>query len=130
MTVEWWAGNGGEMARAEKKAALKSKTRRKAAIGKKKVPKGVKILREAADETVGENSAKITASLLKATLKGKVGMAKLLIDLAALQQEKEDAKKKRRGRSTAQELAAEPEWRDEVIETLAETEPGSREPEG
>jgi hypothetical protein len=92
--------------------------------------KGVKILREAAGKKVGENSGKIAQSLLDGALGGDVNSAKLLLSLAELEPEQEDAGNPQLGWSLALALAAEPEWQEPVIEASAETRGGSREPEG
>jgi hypothetical protein len=92
--------------------------------------KGVKILRKTAGRTVGENSERIADSLLQGVLKGDLNSAKLLLSLAELEPEQEDAGKPQRGWSAALALAAEPEWQEPAMETTAETQGGSREPEG
>jgi hypothetical protein len=83
--------------------------------------RGAKILRQAAGKAVGENGKKIAQSLLQGALKGNVSSTKLLLSLAGLEQGQEDAGKSRHGWSTAQALAAEPEWREPVAEASAET---------
>jgi hypothetical protein len=92
--------------------------------------RGGKILREAAGKAVSENGEGIAESLLKGALSGNVSSTKLLLSLAELEQEPGAAGKSRHGRSTAQALAAEPEWQEPVPEASAETTGGSREPEG
>jgi hypothetical protein len=91
---------------------------------------GVKKLRIAADKAIGLNSEKITASLMKQTLKGNVNSVKLLLSLAEPQPAQEKAGKRRGRRSAASELAGEPEWPGEPTEAGAEKDGGSREPEG
>lgn len=125
--MEWWAGNGGQV--AETKKELASKTRGRTSR-KKAVPRGVRTLREAAGNAVGRNSAQLTQRLLDRALAGDLNSAKLLVALADLQPENEDSGKSRRGLSAAQELAAEPEWQETLSEATAETRGGSREPEG
>jgi hypothetical protein len=71
---------------------------------------GVKTLRDAADKAVGENSVRITKSLIESTIAGNVPMAKLLLDLVNAQPEMANAVKHRRRRSVATQLAAEPKW--------------------
>ena len=92
--------------------------------------RGAKILREAAGKAVDKNGKQIAKSLLDGALKGNVSSTKLLLLLAELEQEQKDAGKSRYGWSTAQSLAAEPEWQEPVAEASAETTGGSREPEG
>jgi hypothetical protein len=92
--------------------------------------KGVKTLRKAAGKAVGKNSGKIADSLLQGALKGDLNSTKLLLSLAELEPAQENAGKSRHGWSVALALAAEPEWQEPVIETTAETNAGSREPEG
>jgi hypothetical protein len=88
-----------------------------------------KILRKAAGKAVDENGKGIADSLLQGALKGNVSSTKLLLSLAESEQEQEAAGKSRYGRSTAQALAAEPQWQDLVPEAGAKTQGGSREPE-
>jgi hypothetical protein len=100
-----------------------SKTRKKAD------PSGMRTLREAADKTVGDNSERITASLLKEILGGKLGSGKMLFDLAEPQAEKEGVSKRQLSRSVATELASEPEWQELMTDAPAETTGESRESE-
>ena len=133
--MERWAGNGGQMAETEQKE-LESVSKRQARPSRKKpgqprcAGKGVKILHEEAGQTVGKNSRKLAKSFLKGALEGNLNSAKLLLSLAELQSDPEDAERSRHGRSLAQSLAAEPEWPETVDETTAETTGGGREPEG
>jgi hypothetical protein len=92
--------------------------------------RGAKILRDAAGKAVNENGKKIAQSLLQGALKGNVSSTKLLLSLADLEQAQGDAGKSRHGWSTAQALAAEPQWQEPVTEASAETTGGGREPEG
>ncbi len=92
--------------------------------------RGGKILREAAGKAVDENGKKIAQSLLKGALKGNVSSTKLLLSLAELEREQEDAGKSRHGWSTALALGSEPQWQEPASEASAETAGGSREPEG
>jgi hypothetical protein len=128
--VERWAGNGEQMAKSKQNKLEPVVKTGKKTTGKRAAPSGMRTLRKAAGKTVGENSEKITASLLKGMLAGKAGSGKLLLDLAEQEPENEDEGKNRRGRSAASDLAAEPEWQEPLSEADAETDPGSREPEG
>jgi hypothetical protein len=92
--------------------------------------RGVKTLREAAGKAVGESGGKITDSLLQCALNGNLNSAKLLFLLAELEPEPGAAGKSRHGWSAALALGAEPEWQEAAVETTAETQGGSREPEG
>jgi hypothetical protein len=143
MTVERWAGNGGQMAGSkQKKQEVESKPREQTAenlatcsgcdLGCSQcLNGGARTLRQLACQTVQDNGAGITESLLKRTLGGDFSSTKLLISLAEPRAEKEGAKKRnRRGRNAAQELAEEPQWRDEETETTMETGFAGREPEG
>jgi hypothetical protein len=91
--------------------------------------KGVKILRKAAGKAVDENGEGIAESLLKGALSGNVSSTKLLLSLAESDQEPGAAGKSRHGWSAALALGAEPEWQEAAVETTAETQGGSREPE-
>lgn len=129
--MEWWTGNGGEMAELKRKLKVACKPRgRRSAGAKSKGPKGVRILRKAAGQAVEQYNKTITKSLFGMTLSGDLKFAHLLMSLAELQPELEEAGKVRRLRSEALELAAEPEWQGETTEDEAETRAGSREPEG
>jgi hypothetical protein len=92
--------------------------------------RGVRVLRQAAGKAVDNNGKQIAESLLQGALDGNVSSAKLLLSLAEPEQGQEDAGKNRHGWSTAQALAAEPEWQEPVAEANAETRGGTREPEG
>jgi hypothetical protein len=128
-TVERWTGNGGQMAKStEKRLEPVGKTGGKT-TGKKADSAGMRALRKAADKTVEDNSARITASLLKEILEGKLRSGKMLFELAEPQAEKEGASKRGRRRSVAMELAAEPEWQELVTDASAETMGGSRKSE-
>jgi hypothetical protein len=89
---------------------------------------GAKTLRLAACQTLKRESKLISNSLATKAKAGDANSTKLLLLLTETQPVKEGAKKKRRGRSAAQELAAEQEWSEEVTEALAGT--GIRETEG
>ncbi len=143
MTVERWAGNGGQMAGSKKKKQeVESKPREQTTenvepcsgcdLGCSQcLNGGARTLRQLAFQTVQDNGAEITESLLKRTLGGDFSSAKLLISLAQPRAEKEGTRKKtRRGRSAALELAEEPQWQDEETEATAETGFAGREPEG
>lgn len=143
MTVERWAGNGGQMAGSrKKKQEVESKPRELATDNVEPcsgcdlgclqcLNGGARTLRQLAFKTVQDNGAGITKSLLERTLGGDFSSAKLLISLAEPRAEKEGARKRnRRGRSAAQELAEEPQWRDREPETTVEAVFAGREPEG
>jgi hypothetical protein len=93
----------------------------KKAAGKKATGRGASMLNEAADKTLEENSSEIAKSLLANTLKGNVSSIRMLMELAGGPAESGKAGTKRRFRSIAKELAAEPEWSDDAIEAAAET---------
>jgi hypothetical protein len=84
---------------------------------------------DAADNLVGKNSKNITRLLLDKAVGGHADSAKLLLSLATPKRAGKDAGKKRCGRSAAQMLAEEPEWREESPEAAAEMNAGSQEPE-
>lgn len=128
--MERWTGNGGQMAKSKQNKLEPVVKAGKKTTGKRAAPAGMRTLRKAAGKAVGENSEKITASLLKGMLAGKAVSAKLLLDLAVQEPENEDEGRNRRGRSVASDLAAEPEWQEPVSEASADTEPRSGEPEG
>ena len=119
------AGNGGTMGVASRKLAVISKPpvkgSGKKAAGKKATGRGASILNEAAGKTLEENSSEIAESLLKSTLEGNANSARLLVSLAEGPAESGKAGMKRRLRSIAKKLAAEPEWSGETIEAAAET---------
>jgi hypothetical protein len=138
MTVERWAGNGGQMAGSKKKKQeVESKPREQTTenltpcsgcdLGCSQcLNGGARTLRQLAFQTVQDNGARIANSLLKQTLGGDTSSAKILISLGEPRGEKEGVRKKnRRGRSAALELAEEPQWRDEETEATVETGFGS-----
>jgi hypothetical protein len=91
---------------------------------------GAETLRKAACRTLKQLSEVISKKLADKAKTGDANCTKLLLLLTEGQQKKADARKIKRGRSAALALAAEPEWSDEMIETI--TAPGSEswEPEG
>ena len=114
------AGNGGTMGVASRKQAAISespvKGSGKKTAGKKASGRGTSMLNEAAGKTLEENSSKIAKSLLKSTLGGNASSARLLVSLAEGPAESGKAGMKRRLRSIATKLAAEPEWSGETME--------------
>jgi hypothetical protein len=92
------------------------------AAGKKTSGRGASRLSEAADKTLEENSGEIAKSLLESTLKGNVHSARLLVALAEVKAENESTVKKRRIRSKASKLAAEPQWHGDEMNATAETD--------
>ena len=86
---------------------------------------GAARLKKAADQVVAENSEELARLLLKDALKGKMESARLLVTLA---EKTEPPKAKRRGRSAADILAAEPEWDEKRHGGLTAADlPGSEE---
>lgn len=71
---------------------------------------GAERLREAADKQVGLNSDKLADLLTKKALEGDLASTKVLVGLAERKKPKPVRKRKRRGPSLAERLAAEPEW--------------------
>ena len=107
--------------------------RKRAGRGKAKragTVKKTRKLNKAALKLVDENASAIAQSLLNSTIDGNVVSARLLMDLAEGNVAAEDAMVMRQLRSLALDLSAEPEWPREGLGTAAETEVGSREPEG
>ena len=93
---------------------------RKKAPRKKAAGRGASLLSEAADKTLEENSCEIAKSLLDSTLKGNVHSARLLVALAEGPAENEKPPAKRRSRSQARQLAAEPTWKSETAAHTSE----------
>jgi len=120
MTVERWAGNGGQMARERRKQAVQ---------GKAGTSKKTKKLNEEALKLMDENAAGIAQLLCDSTLHGHMPSARLLVELAQRNVEAVEALMMRPGRSLAQDLAAEPEWQGEEPEA-EETVSESQELEG
>ena len=77
------------------------------------------MLREAACRTVRENAQKLTASLMGKALAGDAGCTKMFLSLVEKRPEKEAGGKKKRCRSIALELAAEPQWTELLDEATA-----------
>lgn len=103
------------MALVKKKQASEGKSRRSET--QKKVSRGTAKMKEAADETLEANSKKIAESLLQKTLAGNTTSAKLLFELAERKIDAEDEPVMKPLRSLAEELAAEPEWTGEEIDS-------------
>jgi hypothetical protein len=122
--VEWWAGIGGQMAGERKKQAVRGKARAGGTFNK------VKKLNEAALKIVDERAVEIAQSLFDGTRKGHVQSTRLLVELAEGNVEAEDALATRPVHSLALDLATEPRWPLEMLETDAKTGVGGREPEG
>lgn len=78
---------------------------------------------------VDVNANEIAQSLLDSTLAGHVLSAKLLIDLAEGDADLEDAINKRPLRTLAMDLAAEPEWEGDSLESQAEQARANRKTE-
>jgi hypothetical protein len=91
---------------------------------------GLRVLRQAVCRTVRERSEVISNSLVTNAAEGDVNCMKNVLLIMEKPSEKEGTKKIRRCRSVAMELAAELEWIETVTEETAETDKGSREPEG
>jgi hypothetical protein len=75
---------------------------------------GESVLRHAACFAVKERRDEIAESMVDKAIKGDANVAKLLLALMNPEGGVAVEKKKRRGRSTAQELAAEAEWQEPV----------------
>jgi signal transduction histidine kinase len=105
-------------------------TRKQALLKTANAGRGRKIkkLNKEALKIVDENAHKIAQSLYDSTLEGHVLSARLLVDLAEGDVEAEEALSKRPLRSLAEELAAEPQWKGEDEEAMAETCSEPREP--
>jgi hypothetical protein len=123
-----------------KKQAEPAETRKQTAAGKNPCSgcdldgttcqvNGAKTLRRAACKTLKQNSDKISKSLLEKAETGDANSTKLLLMLSESRQSTEGAKKTKPGGKTAQELAEEPEWSEEEVETITKTGTRSREPE-
>jgi hypothetical protein len=124
ITVEGWAGNGGQMAGARRKQAVLGK-----ANAGERFKKAKKLNKEAL-KLVDEKAAEIAKSLYDSTLDGHVLSARLLVELAEGNVDAEEAMTLRPLRSLASDLAAEPQWPREELEAVEETGAGSREPQG
>lgn len=119
-----WTGNGGQMA-GETRTKLEVGGKKQAAKKKMEFP-GSKtgrsarvegsepVLREAAREAVLEKCEEIADSMVNQAIAGDLDIAKLLLTLVSAQPDAVVEKKKRRGRSLAAELAAEPPWQGPV----------------
>ena len=69
-----------------------------------------------ASKTLEEHSAAIAEAMAKSAMKGSAAGTRMLVALAAGQFCVEEKQEKRRTRSLASALAAEPEWKDEGAE--------------
>ena len=119
---------GGRMDRTSKKRESRKKTS-KAAASKAGVVSGVAALKETANLAVIKNGKKITETLVRDAIAGKVYSAKLLLSLAEGANCVGDKRSEEAKVSMASIWAAEPQWTGELSESSAETGRGSLEPE-
>ena len=70
------------------------------------------MLREAACRTVRDNALRLTGSLMNRAMNGDANCARVFLSLVEKRPEKEATSKKKRCRSIALELAAEPQWKE------------------
>jgi hypothetical protein len=141
VTVDWWAGNGGKMVgKKQNKQEEVSDTGEQATEKMDPCCKcnlecatceedGAKALRRVACQILKRDCNEISTELAAKAKTGDANCTKLLLLLAGSQKEKAGAKKIKRGRSAALELAAEPEWSEEVVEIFTAPGTDSREPE-
>jgi hypothetical protein len=94
----------------------KSRTVERASRAKTSRKDGVERLRQEADKQVGQNSEKLASLLTKKALAGDLASTKVLVGLAERKKPRPEPKKKWRGPSLAERLAAEPEWTGEEEE--------------
>lgn len=85
----------------------------------KPVKPKAKNLNKAARKIVNENATEIAESLYQASKQGNLPFTKMLIELAEKGQPVK-GRRRRRGPSAAQELAAEPEWKPETTEASSD----------
>jgi len=100
-------------ATAKTRRTTKGKELKQASRVKTACKDGVEQLHQAADKQVYEISEKLAEMLKKKALKGDLASAKTLVGLAERKKPQPEPKKKRRGPSMAERLAAEPEWEGE-----------------
>lgn len=98
------------------KQAVRAKPRGKGSK-KQTVGRGTEKLKTAADKKLKEHSEEIANSLYEKLIDGNVPCGKLLIALAERQADGEDEAVVSRPRSMAAELASEPEWKGDEINT-------------
>jgi hypothetical protein len=98
-------GVTGEKSRSTTKKELWKWPKKKRGASKS----GVERLRRALDKRVGRNSEKLAELLTGKAMVGSLAEAKILVELAEGKKPVEKPKKKR-GRSAALALAAEPQW--------------------
>ncbi|MFZ0743019.1 MAG: hypothetical protein WAM85_01365 [Terracidiphilus sp.] len=97
---------------------------------KKKVPSGAEDMRAAADLVLQKHCMEIAEKLAASSLEGHIQSSRFLYVLADKNQELGVIENTPEFRSLALVLANEPQWPGESSEETAETEGGSREPEG
>ena len=100
----------------------KSRTVERASRAKTPRKDGAERLRQAADKRVGRNSDKLADLLTEKALAGDLASAKVLVGLAERKKASLEPKKRRRGPSLAERLAAEPEWQGEEEEETVDSE--------
>ncbi|MGA2085238.1 MAG: hypothetical protein ABSG60_06960 [Terracidiphilus sp.] len=132
------AGNGGKMAeygrkssRKTAKAITSNKGKGKGASrGKRARKAGAERLRLAVDKRLGENSERLANMLTDQAMGGNVATTRAMVEIAEHKKAQPEPVKKKRGRSLAELLAAEPAWQDERKEGSAEMGSGGVEAEG
>ena len=112
-----------------KKQAVLSNVNARGKSPKPPTPRKAQRLIAAALKLVDDNACEIARSLYESTLAGHVLSAKLLIDLAEGNADVEDAINKRPLRTLAMDLAAEPEWEGDSLESQAEQARANRKTE-
>lgn len=104
-----------------------ARKRRGPASAKKAGRQGATKLNDAVSESIQENTAGIAETLLLNAMKGNLTSLRYLFELAQGSQEETAVAKRRLTRSIASELAAEPQWHEELTDGKAQTGIGGRE---
>lgn len=129
------AGNGGKMAELGRKSSRETakgktsskNTGKRASRGKKARKAGAERLRLAVDKRLGQNSESLANMLTDQAMGGNVATTRAMVEIAEHKKPQPEPVKKKRGRSLAERLAAEPEWQDDRKEGSAETGGGGAE---
>jgi hypothetical protein len=100
---------------------------RKAATTKAERQDGVEKLRKTADRVLGRNSAKLANLLLDKAVEGKLEGARLLVKLAESKKPPVKPKRTWDGKTFAEMLASEPEWKEPEPVGFSDLDEGRKE---
>jgi hypothetical protein len=116
------------MGRANKSQAAGEGKR--AATKKRAAGRGAAMLSKIVDKKLTDKSEMLAEKLMEIAVSGDLNYTKFVVSLSKEAGGTTECGAQRLAISLANRLADEPQWRNTVSEAEAETDPGSREPEG